>query len=95
MSSSACGVKHEDLKQLFHVSKTIREGICINYTRLIALLTMMTKEMHFNTPMKKNFVFLNSFDLEDANGFKKIEASNRLLRKAKSRLNGKKLDEEQ
>ncbi|KAG5021592.1 hypothetical protein JHK82_017497 [Glycine max] len=67
--SSACGVKHEDLKQLFHVSKTIREGICINYTRLIALL--------------------------DANGFKKIEASNRLLRKAKSRLNGKKLDEEQ
>jgi len=56
---------------------------------------MMTKEMHFNTPMKKNFVFLNSFDLEDANGFKKIEASNRLLRKAKSRLNGKKLDEEQ
>ena len=56
---------------------------------------MMTKEMNFNTPMKKNFVFLNSFDLEDANGFKKIEASNRLLRKAKSRLNGKKLDEEQ
>ncbi|TKY71626.1 F-box protein [Spatholobus suberectus] len=76
-----CGVDHEDLKQLFHVSKTIREA------------TLMAKELHFeySTPKKKTFAFLTPFDLEDANGFQEIEAPNAPLRKSKSRLNGKKL----
>ncbi|KAG4960524.1 hypothetical protein AAZX31_13G228800 [Glycine max] len=78
-----CGVDHEDLKQLFHVSKTIREA------------TTVVKKLHFDisTPKKKTFGFLNPFDLEDVNGFEEIEAPNRVLRKAKSRLNRKKLDD--
>ncbi|KAH1208113.1 F-box protein [Glycine max] len=69
----SCGVDHEDLKQLFNVSRTIRE---------------------VDTPKKKTFVFLNPFDFEDTNGFKKNEAPNVPLtkEKSKSRLNGKKLD---
>ncbi|KAG4948400.1 hypothetical protein JHK82_041583 [Glycine max] len=74
----SCGVDHEDLKQLFNVSRTIRE------------------KLHFDvsTPKKKTFVFLNPFDFEDTNGFKKNEAPNVPLtkEKSKSRLNGKKLD---
>ncbi|RZB63444.1 hypothetical protein D0Y65_040172 [Glycine soja] len=48
----------------------------------------------FCTPKEKTFVFLNPFDFEDTNGFKKNEAPNVPLtkEKSKSRLNGKKLD---
>lgn len=56
----------------------------------------MAKKLHFDvsTPKKKTFVFLNPFDFEDTNGFKKNEAPNVPLtkEKSKSRLNGKKLD---
>ncbi|KAL5096590.1 hypothetical protein RYX36_000917, partial [Vicia faba] len=40
-----CGVDHDDLKQLFHVSKITREA------------TLMVKESHFmfTTPKKKSF----------------------------------------
>ncbi|KAG4940008.1 hypothetical protein JHK87_043879 [Glycine soja] len=77
-----CGVNHEDLKELFHVSKTIREA------------TMITKELHFDikTPKKKKIAFLNTFDLEGAKGFKEKEALNGQLKKTKSRLHRKKLD---
>ncbi|KAK7412272.1 hypothetical protein VNO78_03724 [Psophocarpus tetragonolobus] len=76
-----CGVDHEDLKQLFHVSRTIREA------------TLIAKELHFeySTPKKRSLTFLNRFDLENANGLKEIQAPNAPLRKSKSRLNGKKL----
>ncbi|KAL2589138.1 hypothetical protein AAZV13_13G211100 [Glycine max] len=54
-----CGVDHKDLKQLFHVSKMIRE------------VTMMAKE-HFDICTPKTFAFLNPF-CSGANGFKEIE----------------------
>ncbi|KAK7331865.1 hypothetical protein VNO80_28606 [Phaseolus coccineus] len=70
-----CSVDHEDLKQLFHVSKTIREA------------TLMAKELHFeySTPKKKTFAFLNPCDLENTNVFKEIETPKAPLRKSKSR----------
>ncbi|XP_061350530.1 F-box protein At1g61340-like [Gastrolobium bilobum] len=76
-----CGVDHEDLKQLFHVSRTIREA------------TQIAKEMHFeySTPKKKTFACLQPIDLEDASGLQEIEAPNAPLRKSKSRLSGRNL----
>ncbi|RDY12736.1 F-box protein, partial [Mucuna pruriens] len=76
-----CGVDHEDLKQLFRVSKTIREAVLI------------AKKLHFEyrTPKKKTSAFLTPFDMEDVNEFQEIEAPNAPLKKSKSRLNGKKL----
>ncbi|XP_052181927.1 F-box protein SKIP27-like, partial [Diospyros lotus] len=57
-----CGVDHDDLKQLFHVSKTIREA------------TLIAKQWHFaySTPAKTS-AFRNSIDLEDTGD---IEAPN-------------------
>lgn len=76
-----CGVDHEDLEQLLHVSKTIREA------------TKIAKELHFeySTPKKKTFAFHTSLDVEDENGFEEIEAPNAPLRKSWSRLNGRDL----
>ncbi|KVH96823.1 hypothetical protein Ccrd_001085 [Cynara cardunculus var. scolymus] len=76
-----CGVEHDDLKKLFHVSKPIREAATI------------AKKMHFaySTP-KKVPAFGCSIDpsLDDAD---EIEAPNapRQSRVARSRLNRKKL----
>ncbi|KAF5728956.1 F-box protein [Tripterygium wilfordii] len=49
-----CGVEHGDLKQLFHVSKTIREA------------TLIAKQWHFaySTP-RKTRAFRNPIDLEE------------------------------
>ncbi|XP_057433403.1 F-box protein At1g61340-like [Lotus japonicus] len=73
-----CGVDHEDLKQLFHVSKTIREA------------TLVAKEMHFefSTPKKKTFALISPVDMEE-----EIEAPNAPLplKNPKSRLQGRKL----
>ncbi|CAJ1961538.1 unnamed protein product [Sphenostylis stenocarpa] len=72
-----CGVDHEDLKQLFHVSITIREA------------TLIAKELHFefSTPKKKTFAFLNRSDLENANVYKEIKTPKAPLRKSRSRWN--------
>ncbi|TKY59344.1 F-box protein [Spatholobus suberectus] len=77
-----CGVDHEDLEQLVHVSKTIREA------------TEIARRMHFeySTPKKKTFALRRLFDIEGAaSGFEEIEAPNAPLRKPKSRLSGKNL----
>ncbi|XP_059438343.1 F-box protein At4g05010 [Corylus avellana] len=60
-----CGVNHEDLKQLFHVSKTIREA------------TLIAKQSHFAycTP-KKIPAFRNAIDSEDSSEFGDIEPPN-------------------
>ncbi|KAL2341956.1 hypothetical protein Fmac_009896 [Flemingia macrophylla] len=79
-----CGVDHEDLKQLFHVSKIIREA------------TLIAKELHFeySTPKKKTFYFLPAFDLENADGFSEKEAPRApLIKKPKSRFDRKKLED--
>ncbi|PSS24692.1 F-box protein [Actinidia chinensis var. chinensis] len=78
-----CGVGHEDLKQLFHVSKQIREA------------TLVAKKMHFeySTPTK-SLAFRNSIDLGDVEkDFEEIEAPNapKQIRTYRSRLRGKKL----
>ncbi|XP_047161626.1 F-box protein At1g61340-like [Vigna umbellata] len=72
-----CSVEHEDLKQLFHVSKTIREA------------TLIAKDLHFeySTPKKKTFAFLHPSDLDNADVFKEIETPKAPLRKSKSRWN--------
>ncbi|KAK9065327.1 hypothetical protein SSX86_016710 [Deinandra increscens subsp. villosa] len=75
-----CGVEHDDLKRLFHVSKPIREAV------------MIAKKLHFaySTP-KKVPAFRCSINLSlDGDG---VEAPNapRQSRVARSRLNGKKL----
>nr|AFK39960.1 unknown [Lotus japonicus] len=77
-----CGVDHEDLEQLLHVSKTIREA------------TEIARDFHFeySTPKKKTFGFRSPFDIEDANEFEEIEAPKAPLRKSvKSKLSGKNL----
>ncbi|KAI4296623.1 hypothetical protein L6164_036569 [Bauhinia variegata] len=76
-----CGVDHEDLKQLFHVSKTIREA------------TVNAKQYHFeySTPKKKTFTFRSSIEMGEGDDFQEIEAPHAPLRKAKSRLSGTKL----
>lgn len=77
-----CGVNHEDLKHLFHVSKRIREA------------TLIAKQWHFaySTPSKFR-VFGTPIYLEDASEYDDIEAPNapKLSRHLRSRLNKKKL----
>jgi len=60
-----CGVNHEDLKQLFHVSKTIREA------------TLIAKQSHFAycTP-KKIPAFRNAIDSEDSSDFGDVKPPN-------------------
>ncbi|KAK7246590.1 hypothetical protein RIF29_41459 [Crotalaria pallida] len=78
-----CGVEHEDLNQLFRVSKTIRE---------VALIAKGT-HFEYSTPKKKLFGLYDPTDMhDDANGFHEMEAPNAPLRKSKLRLNGKKLE---
>lgn len=76
------GVNHEDLKQLFHVSKAIREA------------TQIAKEQHFafNTPTKTR-VFRSSIDFEEPSELDEIEAPNapKQLRVPKSRISREKL----
>ncbi|OIV94337.1 hypothetical protein TanjilG_21677 [Lupinus angustifolius] len=76
-----CGADHEDLEQLFNVSKTIREA------------SKMAKRLHFeySTPKKKTFAFHTAIDMEHVNGFEDIEAPSAPLRKYRSTLNGKNL----
>ncbi|XP_039052897.1 F-box protein SKIP27-like [Hibiscus syriacus] len=60
-----CGVDHEDLKQLFNVSKSIREA------------TVIAKQLHFahSTPRKVK-AFRTSIDLEESSELDDIEAPN-------------------
>ncbi|KAI7725971.1 hypothetical protein M8C21_031824 [Ambrosia artemisiifolia] len=75
-----CGVEHDDLKRLFHVSKPIREAVII------------AKKLHFaySTP-KKVPAFRCSLD--QTLDVDEVEAPNapRQSRVARSRLSGKKL----
>ncbi|KAL8249151.1 hypothetical protein R6Q59_006019 [Mikania micrantha] len=75
-----CGVEHDDLKTLFHISKPIREAV------------MIAKKQHFaySTP-KKVPAFRCLLD-QSLDG-DEVEAPNapRQSRVARSRLNGKKL----
>nr|DAD23052.1 TPA_asm: hypothetical protein HUJ06_024515 [Nelumbo nucifera] len=78
-----CGVDHDDLKQLFHVSKTIREA------------TLIAKQSHFAycTP-SKSLAGVRSFSVvEDSSKLDAEEAPNapRQQRILGSRLNRKKL----
>ncbi|OIW13863.1 hypothetical protein TanjilG_31752 [Lupinus angustifolius] len=75
-----CGVEHEDLEQLFHVSKIIKEAAEI------------AKRLHFeySTPKKKTFAaFHIPIDVDSSNEFEEIKAPNAPLRKYRSRLNGR------
>ncbi|CAL0334551.1 unnamed protein product [Lupinus luteus] len=75
-----CGVDHEDLEQLFLVSKIIKE------TAEIA------KSLHFeySTPKKKTVAaFHVSIDVDSSNDFEEIKAPSAPLRKNRSRLNGR------
>ncbi|XVF27730.1 hypothetical protein REPUB_Repub14bG0133900 [Reevesia pubescens] len=60
-----CGVDHEDLKQLFYVSKSIREA------------TVIAKQMHFtySTPRKVK-AFRTSIDFKESSELDEIEAPN-------------------
>ncbi|KAJ6738068.1 F-BOX PROTEIN SKIP27 [Salix koriyanagi] len=75
-----CGVDHDDLKQLFHVSKVIREA------------TVIAKERHFaySTP-RKSQGFRTLFDFENPSELDEIEAPNapKQRRSCKSQLNRK------
>ncbi|KAA8519886.1 hypothetical protein F0562_014204 [Nyssa sinensis] len=77
-----CGVNHDDLKQLFHVSKLIREA------------TLIAKQWHFaySTPTK-TLAFGNSIALKDSREFNEVEAPNapKQMGHYRSRVNGKKL----
>ncbi|KAK4269776.1 hypothetical protein QN277_022889 [Acacia crassicarpa] len=77
----SCGVDHEELKQLYHVSKTIKEA------------ALIAKQWHFeySTPKKKTFALQTAIELDDENEILEMEAPNAPLRKFKSRLSGKKL----
>lgn len=79
-----CGVEHDDLKKLIHVSKTINEA------------TKIAKQWHFaySTPSKTR-AFRNSIDLDDSSKFDKIEAPNapKQIRAHGSRINRAKLAE--
>ncbi|KAF8413982.1 hypothetical protein HHK36_001980 [Tetracentron sinense] len=78
-----CNVDHEDLKQLFHVSKSIRDA------------TLIAKQWHFafSTPSSKTAVFRVFKDLEDSSNSVYPEAPNapKQSRISRSRINGKKL----
>ncbi|KAL9383975.1 hypothetical protein Peur_024298 [Populus x canadensis] len=75
-----CGVDHDDLKQLFHVSKVIREA------------TLIAKEWHFaySTP-RKTQAFRTRIDFGNPSGLDEIEAPNapKQRRSYKSQLNRK------
>ncbi|XP_022721015.1 F-box protein SKIP27-like [Durio zibethinus] len=60
-----CGVDHEDLKQLFNVSKSIREA------------TVIAKQLHFaySTPTKTK-AFRTSTDFQESSDLDEIEAPN-------------------
>ncbi|XP_022724538.1 F-box protein SKIP27-like [Durio zibethinus] len=60
-----CGVDHEDLKQLFNVSKSIREA------------TVIAKQLHFaySTP-RKTKAFRTSIDFEESSELDEIEPPN-------------------
>ncbi|XWS15665.1 hypothetical protein CRYUN_Cryun34aG0021400 [Craigia yunnanensis] len=60
-----CGVDHEDLKQLFNVSKSIREA------------TVIAKQLHFaySTPAKAK-AFRTSIDFQESSELDEIEAPN-------------------
>ncbi|XVF25904.1 hypothetical protein REPUB_Repub13aG0254300 [Reevesia pubescens] len=60
-----CGVDHEDLKQLFNVSKSIREA------------TVIAKQLHFaySTPTKTK-AFRTSIDFKESSELDEIEAPN-------------------
>ncbi|KAF3451566.1 hypothetical protein FNV43_RR07661 [Rhamnella rubrinervis] len=77
-----CGVDHEDLKQLFHVSKPIREA------------TVIAKQWHFaySTPSKTR-AFRTAIDLQDCCEVDEIDTPNapKQHRQHRSRLSGKKL----
>lgn len=78
-----CGVDHDDLKRLFHVSSSIREA------------TLIAKKSHFaySTPSKIR-AFGNTIDLDDSKEFvESEEAPNapKQPRPRRSRLNHKKL----
>ncbi|KAJ0082475.1 F-box protein At1g61340-like [Pistacia vera] len=78
-----CGVNHEDLKQLFHVSKAIREA------------TLVAKQSHFaySTPTKTR-VFRSSIDFEEPIELEDdIDAPNapKQQRVCRSRISGRKL----
>lgn len=79
-----CGVDHEDLNQLSHVSKAIREA------------TLIAKQSHFAyTTPKKVRAFRTAIDVEESsNADDEIEAPNapKQSRPVQSRLFGKKLD---
>ncbi|XP_009606394.1 F-box protein SKIP27 [Nicotiana tabacum] len=79
-----CGVDHDDLKSLFHVSTAIRE------------VTLIAKKMHFefSTP-RKTLPFRNAFDMEDSGNSDEVEPPNapKLPKIARSRLSRKKLAE--
>ncbi|KAK4271428.1 hypothetical protein QN277_020128 [Acacia crassicarpa] len=78
-----CGVDHEDLKQLYHVSKTIKEA------------ALIAKQWHFeySTPKKKTFALQTAIALDDEKEIPEMEAPKAPLRKFKSRLSGKKLSD--
>ena len=75
-----CGVDHDDLKQLFHVSSTIRDA------------TIMTRKSHFaySTPSKV-LVFRDSLDWEELSSFEELQIPNapKQSRRGRSRLKGK------
>lgn len=79
-----CGVDHEDLNQLSHVSKAIREA------------TLIAKQSHFAyTTPKKVRAFRTAIDVEESStSDDEIEAPNapNQSRPVRSRLFGKKLD---
>ncbi|XP_060203282.1 F-box protein SKIP27-like [Lycium barbarum] len=77
-----CGVDHDDLKRLFHVSKPIREA------------TLVAKRWHFeySTP-RKTVGFKNATDLENLSEYNDAEVPNapRQMKFPRSRLSRKKL----
>ncbi|XP_039065080.1 F-box protein SKIP27-like [Hibiscus syriacus] len=76
-----CGVEHEDLKQLFNVSKSISEA------------TVIAKQSHFaySTPRKVK-AFRTSIDLEESSELEDIEAPNApKQRRSHTSINRKKL----
>ncbi|KAL5986843.1 hypothetical protein ACLOJK_015177 [Asimina triloba] len=82
-----CGVDHDDLKQLFHVSKTIREA---SFGQAI-----VAKQTHFafSTPSSKNSLLKPFSDLEDGSKFEEAPDAPRQPRQYRSRFGSKKLAE--
>ena len=73
-------VDHDDLKQLFHVSRTIRD----------ATITARKSHFAYSTPSKV-LVFRNSLDWEEPSSFGELQTPNvpMQLRRGRSRLKGK------